>query len=151
MRGVRVIELAGEINVGMPQYVVNKVMYALNWRGKAMKGAKILVLGLAYKKDIDDVRKSPSVELIELLQYRGAKVDYNDPHIPRTHKMREHDLKMASKKITPKMLAGYDAVIISTDHSSYDYQLIVDNSQLVIDTRNATRSIRRGRKKIVKA
>ena len=151
MRGVRVIELAGEINVGMPQYVVNKVMYALNWRGKAMKGAKILVLGLAYKKDIDDVRESPSVELIELLQYRGAKVDYNDPHIPRTHKMREHDLKMASKKITPKMLAGYDAVIISTDHSSYDYQLIVDNSQLVIDTRNATRSIRRGRKKIVKA
>ena len=147
----RFIELAGEINVAMPEWVVNKVMYALNWRKKSVKGAKILVLGLAYKPDIDDVRESPSLELIELLQYRGAKVDYNDPFIPQTHKMREHDLQMKSKKLTPKMLAGYDAVLISTNHSAYDYQFIVDNAQLVIDTRNATKGIRRGRGKIVQA
>ncbi len=147
----RFIELAGEVNVAMPEWVVNKVMYALNWRKKSVKGAKILVLGLAYKPDIDDVRESPSLELIELLQYRGAKVDYNDPLIPQTHKMREHDLKMKSKKLTAKMLASYDAVLISTNHSAYDYQFIVDNAQLVIDTRNATKGIRRGRRKIVQA
>ncbi|MCE5327178.1 MAG: nucleotide sugar dehydrogenase, partial [Planctomycetaceae bacterium] len=147
----RFIELAGEINVSMPQYVINKLMYALNWRGKALKGAKVLVMGLAYKKDIDDVRESPSIELIELLEYRGAKVDYNDPHVPHTHKMREHDLKMTSKKISPKMLAAYDAVIISTDHSSYDYQSVVDNAKLVIDTRNATKKVKGGKSKIVKA
>ncbi len=147
----RFIELAGEINVSMPEFVVNKLMYALDWRGKALKGAKVLVLGLAYKKDIDDVRESPSISLIELLRYRGAKVDYNDPHCPRTHKMREHDLKMTSKKLSAAMLKRYDVVLISTDHSSYDYQWIVDNSQLVIDTRNATAKVRRGRKKIVKA
>ena len=147
----RFIELAGEVNVSMPEWVINKLMYALNWRKKAIKGSKVLVLGLAYKPDIDDVRESPSLELIELLQYRGARVDYNDPHIPATHKMREHDLQMKSKKLTAKMLAGYDAVLISTNHSSYDYQFIVDNAQLVIDTRNATKGIRRGRKKIVQA
>ncbi|MCE5279893.1 MAG: nucleotide sugar dehydrogenase [Planctomycetaceae bacterium] len=147
----RFIELAGEINVSMPQYVINKLMYALNWRGKALKGSKVLVLGLAYKKDIDDVRESPSLELIELLEYRGAKVDYNDPHVPRTHKMREHDLKKTSKKLSAKMLAAYDAVVISTDHSSYDYQAIVDSAQLVIDTRNATKKVKGGKNKIVKA
>ena len=147
----RFIELAGEVNVGMPQFVINKLMYALNWREKALKGAKILILGLAYKKDIDDVRESPSLELIKLLQYRGAKVDYNDPHVPRTHKMREYDLKMTSKKISASMLKRYDAVLIATDHSDYDYQFIVDNAQLVIDTRNATKDVRRGRKKIVRA
>jgi len=147
----RFIELAGEVNVGMPEWVINKLMYALNWRQKPVKGSKVLVLGLAYKPDIDDVRESPSLELIELLQYRGAKVDYNDPHIPRTHKMRQHDLQMKSKKLTAKMLASYDAVLISTNHSSYDYQFIVDNAQLVIDTRNATKGVRRGRKKIVQA
>jgi len=147
----RFIELAGEVNVGMPEYVINKLMYALNWRRKALKGSKILVLGLAYKKDIDDVRESPSLELIERLKYRGAKVDYNDPHVPKSHKMREHDLQMSSKKITAAMLAGYDVVLISTDHSSYDYQFIVDNAQMVVDTRNATKNIKRGRKKIVKA
>ena len=147
----RFIELAGEINISMPAWVVNKLMYALNRQSKALKGSKILVLGLAYKKDIDDVRESPSLALIELLRYRGAKVDYNDPHIPRTHRMREHDLKMTSKKLTDRMLAGYNAVLISTDHSSYDYQFIVDHAQLVIDARNATKGVRRGRSKIVKA
>ena len=147
----RFIELAGEINVGMPRFVIGKLMDALNEKGKALKGSKILVLGLAYKKDIDDVRESPSLELIELLQEKGAKVDYNDPHCPRTHKMREHDLQMTSKKLSPKMLAGYDAVLISTDHTSYDYKAIVRHSQLVVDTRNATAGVKTGRSKIVKA
>ena len=148
----RFIELAGEINVSMPEYVVNKIMYALNWRGKSLKGSKVLVLGLAYKKDVDDVRESPSLILIELLQYRGAKVDYNDPHVPRMPRTREHKLtSMTSKKLTPKALASYDAVLISTDHSDYDYQSIVDHAQLVVDTRNATDGVKRGRKKILKA
>ena len=147
----RFIELAGEVNVSMPRYVVSKLMDALNDRGEALKGAKVLILGLAYKKDIDDVRESPSLELIKLLREKGAKIDYNDPHVPRTHKMREYDLKMTSKKLSAKMLAGYDAVLISTDHSSYDYQFIVDNAKLVLDTRNATVNVKRGSRKIVKA
>jgi len=147
----RFIELAGEVNVSMPQHAIQKVMEALNDRGKALKGARVLVLGLAYKKDIDDVRESPSLTIIELLRRRGAKVDYNDPHCPRTHKMREHDLKLTSKKLSGKMLATYDAVVICTDHSSYDYQLIVDSAPLVIDTRNACANVRRGRRKVVKA
>ena len=147
----RFIELAGEINVAMPEYVITKLMDALNDHKKAIRGSKILVLGLAYKKDIDDVRESPSLELIELLQAKGAKVDYNDPYCPRTHKMREHNLKMTSKKLSAGMLKSYDAVLISTDHSDYDYQFIVSNAKLVIDTRNAARDVKRGRKKIVKA
>lgn len=147
----RFIELAGEINTNMPQYVIAKTMDALNDQKKSLRGAKVLLLGLAYKKDIDDLRESPSIELIELLREKGAKVDYNDPYIPKTHRQREHDLKMTSKKLTAKMLAGYDAVLISTDHSCYDYKWIVENSKLIIDTRNATVKVRRGRKKIVKA
>ena len=147
----RFIELAGEVNVSMPRYVISRLMDALNERVQSLKGSKILVLGLAYKKDVDDVRESPSLELIELLQAKGAKVDYNDPHCPRTHKMREHDLKMTSKPLSPKMLAGYDAVLIATDHSTYDYKAIVRHAKLVIDTRNATANVKTGRKKIVKA
>ncbi|MGE5296285.1 MAG: nucleotide sugar dehydrogenase [Solirubrobacterales bacterium] len=145
------IELAGQINTGMPHYVVEKVGDALNDRRKSLKGARVLVLGLAYKPDIDDVRESPSLELIELLQRKGAKVDYNDPYIPQTHKQREYDLKMTSKKLTAKMLASYDAVVISTNHSDYDYAWIVKNAQLVVDSRNATAKVRGGRSKIVKA
>jgi UDP-N-acetyl-D-glucosamine dehydrogenase len=145
------IELAGQINTGMPHYVVERVADALNERRKSLKGSRVLVLGLAYKPDIDDVRESPSLELIELLQHKGAKVDYNDPYIPQTHKQREYDLGMTSKKLTAKMLAGYDAVVISTNHSEYDYGWIVKNAQLVVDTRNATAKVRGGRSKIVKA
>jgi len=108
-------------------------------------------LGLAYKPDIDDVRESPSLELIELLKAKGARVDYNDPYIPQTHRMREYDLKMKSKKLSAKMLQTYDMVLISTHHSDYDYQWIVDNAQLVVDTRNATGQVKKGRRKIVKA
>jgi UDP-N-acetyl-D-glucosamine dehydrogenase len=147
----RFIELAGEINVTMPSFVITKLTDALNDRGKALKGSRVLVLGLAYKKDVDDVRESPSLELIELLLAKGAKVDYNDPHVAHTHKMREHDLKMRSKKLSARMLARYDAVIISTDHGAYDYPFIVDSANLVVDTRNATAGVRRGRRKIVKA
>lgn len=147
----RFIELAGEINTNMPQYVMIKTMEALNARRKSLRGSKVLVLGLAYKKDIDDLRESPSIELIELLRQRGAKVDYNDPYIPRTHKQRQHDLRMTSKKLSAKMLAGYDVVLIATDHSDYDYQWIVDNAKLVVDTRNATEAVRKGRRRIVKA
>lgn len=147
----RFIELAGEINTGMPHYVINKVMEALNERKKSLKGSKVLVLGLAYKPDIDDVRESPSLELIELLKERGAKVDYNDPYIPKTHKMREYDLKMTSRPLSAAMLRGYDCVLISTNHSTYDYGWIVRHSKLVVDTRNATAGVKGGRRKIVKA
>ncbi len=147
----RFIELSGEINTNMPHYVVEKCMEALNGHKKPLNGSKVLVLGLAYKKDIDDLRESPSIELIELLKERGAKVDYNDPYIPKTHKQREHNLGMKSKKLSESMLAGYDLVLISTDHSDYDYSWIVENSQLVVDTRNATSNVKKGRGKIVKA
>jgi UDP-N-acetyl-D-glucosamine dehydrogenase len=147
----RFIELAGEINTGMPAYVVTKTMEALNEQRKSLRGSKVLVLGLAYKKDIDDLRESPSIELIELLREKGAKVDYNDPYIPKTHKQRKHDLKMTSKKLSGKMLAGYDVVLISTDHSEYDYGWIVKNAKLVVDTRNATGGIRETGKKVIKA
>lgn len=147
----RFIELAGEINTNMPHYVINKTMDALNERRKSLKGSKVLVLGLAYKKDIDDLRESPSIELIELLVKKGAKVDYNDPYIPKTHKQRRHDLRMTSKKLSERMLAGYDVVLISTNHSCYDYEWVVKNSKLVIDTRNATAGVRKGRGKIIKA
>jgi UDP-N-acetyl-D-glucosamine dehydrogenase len=147
----RFIELAGEINTSMPNYVITKTIEALNEHRKSLKGSRVLVLGLAYKKDIDDLRESPSIELIELLRERGAKVDYNDPYIPKTHKQRRHDLRMASKKLSAKMLAGYDIVLISTDHSDYDYEWIVRNAKLVVDTRNATTAVRGAGKKVVKA
>jgi len=147
----RFIELAGEINTSMPRYVVTKTADALNEHSKSLKGSKVLVLGLAYKKDIDDLRESPSIELIELLRQKGAKVDYNDPYIPRTHKQRRHNLRMASKKLSAKMLAGYDVVLISTDHSDYDYNWIVKNARLVVDARNATAAVRGAARKVVKA
>jgi UDP-N-acetyl-D-glucosamine dehydrogenase len=147
----RFIELAGEINTSMPQYVVRRIADALNERKKSLNGSRVLVLGLAYKPDIDDVRESPSLELIELLRGKGAKVDYNDPYILQTHKQREYDLNMKSKKLTAAMLRRYDAVLIATNHSDYDYAWIVRHAQLVVDTRNATAGVRGGRKKIVTA
>lgn len=147
----RFIELAGEINTSMPEYVVEHVGAALNERQKALKGSKVLVLGLAYKKDVDDIRESPSIELIELLRKKGAKVDYNDPHVPSTHRQREHDLRMKSVPITPAALKKYDCVLISTDHSIYDYDMIVKHARLVVDTRNATARVKGSKKNVVKA
>ena len=147
----RFIELAGEINTQMPGYVIARTAEALNRLKKPINGSKILVLGLAYKKNVDDCRESPSVELIEMLKARGAKVDYNDPFVPRPPQMREHDLRMRSKKLSAQMLAGYDCVLIATDHDDYDYGWIVKHAQLVVDTRNATAKVRTGRSKIVRA
>ena len=145
----RFIELAGEINTNMPYYVAQKVMEALNNKGKSIKGAKILILGAAYKKDIDDMRESPSVHIMELLLKKGALVDYNDPHVPKLPRMRNHHLNMNSVPLNEKALSYYNCVLIATNHSSYDYKWIVDNSQLVVDTRNATTGIKSD--KIVKA
>lgn len=140
-QSTRFIELAGEINHAMPRYVIERAMLALNDRGKSVKGSRVLVLGLAYKPDVDDVRESPSFELIKQLNNLGAKVDYNDPHVPSTHKMRKHDLKMSSIELTPQALAGYDAVVIATNHSVYDWQMIADHAPLIIDTRGAMRQV----------
>ena len=147
----RFIELAGEINTSMPQYVIARVTQALNESKQALKGSKVLVLGLAYKKDIDDLRESPSIVLIEMLQALGAKVDYNDPYIPRTPRQREHDLRMRSVPLSATRLATYDCVLIATDHGAYDYDWIVKHARLVVDSRNATAAVSTGRRKIVKA
>src|SRR6266853_4258426 len=136
----RFIELAGEINIGMPYHVLDYVAKALNQHKKALNGAKVLVLGLAYKKDIDDLRESPSLTIIELLQQQGAAVSYNDPFFPTVGKGRKYDLQMKCAPLNN--LGQYDCVLIVTDHSDYDYQRIVRESQLVVDTRNATRGIR---------
>jgi UDP-N-acetyl-D-glucosamine dehydrogenase len=147
----RFIELAGEINTAMPYHVVEAVAGALNERRKSLKSSRVLVLGVAYKRDVDDLRESPSLKIIELLQARGAQVDYNDPYFPQLHKMRRYDYSyMRSADIAPASLAGYDCVLIATDHSSYDYPAIVDAAPLVVDTRNATRNVTRGREKIVR-
>jgi UDP-N-acetyl-D-glucosamine dehydrogenase len=145
------IELAGEINISMPYYVVEKVIEALNdKKNKSINSSKILVLGLAYKKDVDDVRESPSLKLIELLKQKGACVDYNDPYIPKTHRMRMYDLKMESVTIAKGTLKKYDCVVIATDHSCYDYEFIVNNSQLIVDTRNAAHGVK-NKNNVVKA
>jgi UDP-N-acetyl-D-glucosamine dehydrogenase len=146
----RFIELAGEINTAMPYHVVDALVAALNDHEKSVKGSKILVLGVAYKKDVDDLRESPSLKLLELLTARGAKLDYNDPFFPALHKMRHYDFShMKSVELTPQNLAAYDCVLIATDHTQYDYPAIVKNSKLVVDTRNATRHIQGQREKIV--
>ncbi len=148
----RFIELAGEINTHMPEYVVGRVMEALNERGKSLKGSHVLVLGLAYKKDVDDVRESPAVTLIELLQKHGAKVGYHDPHIPAAKPMREHNIThMKSVALTPANLKRYDCVLIATDHSCVDYDMVCRYAQLVVDTRNATRGRRRRAGRVEKA
>jgi UDP-N-acetyl-D-glucosamine dehydrogenase len=135
----RFIELAGEINTAMPYHVVQAVAKALNRKKKALNGAKVLVLGVAYKKDIDDLRESPSLTIIELLHKEGAEVSYNDPYFPFVGKGRHYDLQMKCAPV--ENLGQYDCVLIVTDHSTYDYPRIVRESQLVVDTRNATRGI----------
>ena len=135
----RFIELAGEINIKMPYFVIEQTANALNDRSKSIRGSNILVLGLAYKRDIDDLRESPSLTIIELLRDKGAIVSYNDPYFPAVGHGRHYDLNMTNTPLDS--LGQYDAVLIVTDHSSYDYRAIVEQSQLVVDTRNATRGI----------
>jgi len=135
----RFIELAGEINAAMPYHVAAAVSSALNQHRKTVNGARVLVLGVAYKKDIDDLRESPALTIIELLQKQGGKVDYHDPYFSHVGHGRHYDLEM--DRATLDNLEQYDCVVIVTDHSDYDYEKIVRESQLVIDTRNATRGI----------
>jgi UDP-N-acetyl-D-glucosamine dehydrogenase len=135
----RFIELAGEVNTSMPYHVVASVAAALNDRSKPLKGSRILVLGLSYKKDIDDLRESPSLTLIEQLRRRGAAVEYNDPYFPTVGRGRHYDLNMTSVPLDS--IGAYDCVLIATDHSDYDYEQIARDSQLLVDTRNATRRI----------
>jgi len=143
------IELAGEINTSMPSYVISKTVEALGKRGRSVKGARVLVLGIAYKKDIDDQRESPSLKIITLLQEKGAKVSYNDPHIPALGPTREYPgFIIRSVPLSARRLKTTDAVIIATDHSAYDFDWIVKNSRLVVDTRNV---IKKKRSNVVKA
>lgn len=148
----RFIELAGEVNSRMPQYVITRLAEFLNDVGKPIRGSKIALLGIAYKKDVDDPRESPSFVLLEELLSRGAEVTYNDPHVPRLPKMRHHDVPdMASQELTESYLADQDCVLIATDHSAYDYGFIVKHSPMVLDTRNATKNVPDNREKIRKA
>lgn len=148
----RFIELAGEVNSKMPEYVITQLMEFLNNQGKALRGSKICLLGVAYKKDVDDPRESPSFVLMEHLLGRGADLTYNDPHVPHLPKMRHHDLpEMSSQELTPEFLAAQDCVLIATDHTAYDYDFIVKHSAMVLDTRNATKPVTEGRDKIFKA
>lgn len=131
------IELAGEINTNMPYYVVEKAGEVLNKAKKSLNGSKVLILGASYKKDIDDMRESPSLKLIEILRGKGAKVDYNDPYVPKLPKTRKYNYDMKSVEVNKKNLAKYDLIILSTDHSNYNYKFIAENSELILDTRNA--------------
>jgi len=135
----RFIELAGEVNGEMPYFVIQRIADGLNEQSKSIKGSRIMVLGLAYKRDIDDLRESPSLTIIELLRDKGALVDYNDPYFPKVGRGRHYDLNMTCTPLD--RLADYDAVVIVTDHTSYDYAAIVAQSRLVVDARNATKGI----------
>jgi UDP-N-acetyl-D-glucosamine dehydrogenase len=140
----RLIELAGEINTLMPYYVVQRTMEALGREGKGLAKSRVLVLGIAYKRDIDDQRESPSLKIISILRQAGARVDYNDPYVPRSAGHREYPgLDMKSVPLTAARLKTYDAVVIAADHSAYDYDWLVRNAALVVDTRHAVKKRRR--------
>jgi UDP-N-acetyl-D-glucosamine dehydrogenase len=147
----RFIELAGEINTNMPNYVVQKLMSALNDKGVCLKGSKILILGIAYKPNVDDDRESPAFVIMELIEHAGATIDYHDPYIPKLKKTRKFNFAKASVKLTPERLKKYDAVVIVTNHANVDYKLVAKHARLIIDTRNAlkTSGVRNG--KIYKA
>lgn len=131
----RFIELAGEVNTNMPRWVISKTMDALNDRGKSLKGAKILVLGIAYKKNVDDMRESPAVILMELLEDKGAIVHYTDPHVPVFPKMRDHHFDLSSINPTPQNISSYDVLLLATDHNKFDYPMFQRHARLIIDTR----------------
>jgi UDP-N-acetyl-D-glucosamine dehydrogenase len=137
----RFIELAGEINSSMPHWVVGKIVDALNDRGKAVKGSRILVLGIAYKKNVDDMRESPSVELMQLLVTKGARVDYSDPHVPVFPRMRNYHFNLAGVPLNAESLAAYDLVLIATNHDAFDYELIRRHARIIVDTRGVYRDL----------
>jgi UDP-N-acetyl-D-glucosamine dehydrogenase len=148
----RFIELAGEVNTSMPAYVISKLADALNDHGKPIRGSKVCILGMAYKKDIDDPRESPGFELMDLLLKKGAVVSYNDPHIPVLPRMRHYPhLKMSSQPLTPAFIKAQDCLLISTDHTAYNWREIVPSAKLIVDTRNATKSVPEYRERIVRA
>jgi UDP-N-acetyl-D-glucosamine dehydrogenase len=147
----RFIELAGEINSSMPEHVIRRVQEALNLRGRAFKNAKVLVLGVAYKRNTADIRESPALRILTMLEASGAQVAYHDPHVPRVGRGRRYDLGLASTPLTAEMLSQVDVVLIVTDHSAVDYDLVVRHAPLIVDTRNATRHVVHGRDKILKA
>jgi UDP-N-acetyl-D-glucosamine dehydrogenase len=147
----RFIELAGEVNTAMPEYVVGRVAEALNEEGKPLKGSRLCVLGVAYKKDVDDPRESPAFEIMERLQKRGAVVSYNDPHVPRLPHMRHHSIRLDSQPLTEEFLAGQDCVVVVTDHSAYDWPWVVRHAPLLVDTRNATAGCAAGGCRVWKA
>ncbi|MBF0357406.1 MAG: nucleotide sugar dehydrogenase [Magnetococcales bacterium] len=131
----RFIELAGEVNTSMPDFVISKIVSALNNVSLAVRGSKILVLGLAYKKNVDDVRESPSIVLLKMLQEIGADVDYSDPHVPVTPDMRAHSINLSSVALTPDVISAYDCVVVATDHDRFDWDMIKQNAKLVVDPR----------------
>ena len=131
----RFIELAGEINASMPQYVVSKIIDGLNQAKLQINGSKILVLGIAYKKNVDDVRESPSVEIMSLLSQKGAQVSYSDPYFQNFPKMRKYKFNLQSVALTKESLSDYDIVVLTTDHDNFDYNLIYDSSKLIVDAR----------------
>jgi UDP-N-acetyl-D-glucosamine dehydrogenase len=147
----RFIFLAGEINVHVPYYVVAKIQDALNAREKSLKGARILILGVAYKKDVDDARESPALAIMDLLRRKGARLLYHDPFIPTLPSFRKYRFDLKSSPLTDTLLRSVDAVVIVTDHSQVDYTRVVKNAPLTIDTRNATKNVRQGKNKIVRA
>lgn len=136
----RFIELAGEVNCAMPEYVLSKLMDGLNNSGKALKGSRILVLGIAYKKNVDDMRESPSVEIMELIEAKGGIVAYSDPHVPVFPKMREHFFDLSSEILNAENIASFDALVLATDHDKFDYELIKEHSQLIVDSRGKYRA-----------
>lgn len=131
----RFIELAGEVNTGMPRWVIGKIVDALNVRGLALKGSRVLVLGIAYKKNVDDMRESPSVELMDILRDKGADVDYSDPHVPVFPKLRRHHFDLVGVALTPEAVASYDLILLATNHDAFDYDMIKENARLIVDTR----------------
>ncbi|MGE3643994.1 MAG: nucleotide sugar dehydrogenase [Beijerinckiaceae bacterium] len=135
----RFIELSGEINRAMPEYVLGKLVKALNERKLALNGVKVLVLGIAYKKNVDDMRESPSVEVMELIRAAGAEIAYSDPHVPVFPKMREHKFDLKSVALTPEVLQSFDAVVLATDHAKFDYEMIRQHARLIIDSRGVYR------------
>jgi UDP-N-acetyl-D-glucosamine dehydrogenase len=147
----RFIQLAGEVNISVPYHVVSKILDALNERKKSIKGSKILVLGVAYKKDVDDARESPALAIMDLLQKKGATVLYHDPYIPILPPFRKYLFKLKSSPLTERLLRSMDAVVVVTDHSHIDYHWVVRHALLLIDTRNVTKNMKQWKKKIVKA